>query len=1063
MNFVMADLLPTPSFSRNKPVGFGTRQIYAYTDEDRYEGRIAGKKRPRLKVGGTDRKVARDRIDEQDGTSQPVALVQKRVYTTTFWDTGFHKWLEDHGYVRVRKNREWFEIYVEELDKEIEAYSKYLESYSYEIKGNYTPRTLQTKVSKEVCNRWIGNTIIQPLDLCPRFGKDFTHLDIFQRSGLRVMIIASYWLGSNESLIKTVNERLDISANIEVIKPDYDLYVKALREGKRVLIDVSLHVDSDKIDGRLLDALKEEDALIVVDEADYGAWTNTSRSILQQYTECGNNLVLLSTGSNIERAMIGAKGDIQIPIRYTYTDLIASKKQGDETYKELVEVTCYNLDATSAFIDEQNNMLPEDRLNMKKLFDKRNSHVQREFKKQVLFDKERGNDVFGIYSRHWGQIDHPAVMVWCPTTKLNLNSLAKVCKDPDYNIIVLHGDEHTNRGAEKYVKESIKQAKKEGKEGTVIFSCGMGARSFSIPNIIATVDCFDGGSLAPATQRASRCLTPGCDKEMSLVVNYTFNPNRSSSFETDLISSEINKDGDADSAVRRIHGIINTLKDRDTFMSEKDFLEYITSSQNLTNMASAVTFPIDEMLNDDILFELSKGIKSSTKAKGWEGVIQRATTYIEEQKSKGMQVTSNDKNANIKDFSSKILTITKTAGNTSYLAPDKLSFKECLEVIYHDTNKNSAYQNLVGLSAGVVLEYFLPYATDTTYIDLIVSRNSKCKTYDEFDYEHSSHPEGLFDDVLEGINNTKILYLAKEPGRGVLSDLEKCSSKGEVWVLACLPGYIDFYRKLGYNTLSLSDLYLDLNMDFDVVLGNSPFQSENKTGKKGKGGNNALYLEFIDVCVKQVKNNGGIVALITPPAGLVKSTELGKPTKTLTQMLQVGSLTKLDLTTNKHFKDVGTPISSWTFLKGVYQDKVNVIGDYGSYQSDVKDIYFLPPTFDKIELELYQKIVSNKEGERLVVVRGKKNQPCTMARFGYPKVQYGGDQELGFDEKFYQFFTSRLGLWLLDYIRRHEQMIYHNSLTGIMIPEGGFLLTKEEDEFLKSRKWINHSKKEEDV
>ena len=1058
----MADLLPTLSFSRKKPVGFVTRKIYAYTDEDRYEGRIARGLKPRLKVGGTGREVAKDRINEQDGTSQPVALDQKRVYNTTFWDTGFHKWLEDRGYVRVRKNREWFEITVEELDKEIELYSKDLESSSYEIKGNYIPRTLQTKVSEEVCNLWNGNTIIQPLDLCPRFGKDFTHLDIFQRSGLRVMMIVSYWLGSNESLIKIVNKRLDISADIEVIKPDYDLYVKALSEGKRVLIDVSLHVDSNKIDPRLLDVLKEEDALIVVDEADYGAWTDTSRSILQQYTECGNNLVLLSTGSNIERAMIGAKGDIQTPIRYTYADLITLKKQGDETYKELVEVTCYNLDATQAFIDEQNNMLPEDRLNMKKLFDKRNSHVQREFKKQVLFDKERGNDIFGIYSRHWGQIDHPAVMVWCPTTKSNLNSLAKVCKDPDYNIIVLHGDEHTNRGAEEYVEESIKQAEEEGKEGTVIFSCGMGARSFSIPNIIATVDCFDGGSLAPATQRASRCLTPGCDKEMSLVVNYTFNPNRSSSFETDLISSEINKDGDTDSAVRRIHGVINTLKDRDTFMTEKDFREYITSPQNLRNMASAVTFPIDEMLKDEILFELSKGVKKSVKVNGWEGVIKKATTYIKEKQSKGFKVTTDDKCKDIKDFRSKILTITKTVGNTSYLAPDKLSFKECLEVIAHDTNKDNAYQNLVGLSAGIVLEYFLPYAANTTYVDLIVSRNSKCKTYEKFDYEHCDHPEGLFDDVLEGINNSKILYLAKEPGRGVLSDIEKCSSKGEVWILACLPGYIDFYRKLGYNTLSLSDLYLDLNMKFDVIIGNSPFQSENKTGKKGKGGNNSLYIKFIDICVKQVKSDGGIVSLITPPAGLVKSTILGKPTETLSQMLQVGSLTKLDLTINKHFKDVGTPISSWTFLKGVYQDKVDVIGDYGSYESDVKDIYHLPPTFDKIELELYKKIVSNKEGEKLKVVRGKKNQPCTMARFGYPKVQYGGDQELGFDEKFYQFFTSRLGLWLLDYIRRHEQMIYHNALTGIMIPEDGFVLTKEEDEFLKSRKWINHSKKEED-
>ena len=29
--------------------------------------------------------------------------------------------------------------------------------------------------------------------------------------------------------------------------------------------------------------------------------------------------------------------------------------------------------------------------------------------------------------------------------------------------------------------------------------------------------------------------------------------------------------------------------------------------------------------------------------------------------------------------------------------------------------------------------------------------------------------------------------------------------------------------------------------------------------------------------------------------------------------------------------------------------------------------------------------------------------------------------------------------------------------------EDGFILTKEENEFLKSRKWINHSKKDEDV
>ena len=212
----MADLLPTPSFSRKKPVGFGEK-IYAYTDEDRYEGRIERGLKPRLKIGGTRKKVARDRIDEQDGSSQPVDLVQKKVYNTFFWDKPFHKWLEKRGYVRVRKNREWFEITVEELDKEIEAYSEELGKSSYEIKSTYTPRTYQTIVASEVVSRWNGRTITQPIKACPRFGKDYLHLDIFKRSEFRVMLIVGWVLSANEGLGELVEERSQITNDITVI------------------------------------------------------------------------------------------------------------------------------------------------------------------------------------------------------------------------------------------------------------------------------------------------------------------------------------------------------------------------------------------------------------------------------------------------------------------------------------------------------------------------------------------------------------------------------------------------------------------------------------------------------------------------------------------------------------------------------------------------------------------------------------------------------------------------------------------------------------------------------
>ena len=116
-----------------------TTQIYAYTDEDRYEGRIEADKKPRLKIGATERD-AKIRIDEQDGTSQPVDLVIKKVFTVTFWDIPFHDRLEDRGFKRVRKNREWFEITVEELDYEIKLYSDFLKSDYRETLKDFKPR-----------------------------------------------------------------------------------------------------------------------------------------------------------------------------------------------------------------------------------------------------------------------------------------------------------------------------------------------------------------------------------------------------------------------------------------------------------------------------------------------------------------------------------------------------------------------------------------------------------------------------------------------------------------------------------------------------------------------------------------------------------------------------------------------------------------------------------------------------------------------------------------------------------------------------------------------------------
>ena len=80
----------------------------------------------------------------------------------------------------------------------------------------------------------------------------------------------------------------------------------------------------------------------------------------------------------------------------------------------------------------------------------------------------------------------------------------------------------------------------------------------------------------------------------------------------------------------------------------------------------------------------------------------------------------------------------------------------------------------------------------------------------------------------------QVLYLAKEPDNGVMSDL-KSLKKHKVTVVACLPGYREYYQFLGYNTIT-ADQYFSLeDMKFDVIIGNPPY-----------GKNSSLAVKFLN-------------------------------------------------------------------------------------------------------------------------------------------------------------------------------------------------------------------------
>lgn len=631
------------------------------------------------------------------------------------------------------------------------------------VDKHFVPRPHQAWVNQEILNRFDGTrTIIQPLNLCARSGKTLQALSLFKDSDLKVMIVAAHWLSANQSFIDTIEQKFDITSDVATIKPNYQQFKNALDKNQRILIDVSLHTDAEKIDPKLIDVLSDYKKLIYVDEADFGAWTSSSRETANQFIDSGINLVCIATGTNIDRAMIGSKGHIEEPITVSYLDLIEAKRGNGHLFEpggfcsnnlqewssrlsDIVDISVLNLDAGKDLVDELNDLSDEKRPNMSKIFSKRNTHIQRQIVTKLLVDEDFGTDIFGLYATEYGSIEHPAVMMFIPGTKLDVDNLVKVGQSiaPHYNWIALHGDEHTNRSAESAVKNIIKN----GQERTVIISCSMGARSFSVPNIIAVINCKDGGSIGASVQQASRCLTPGCDKPVGLVVNYSFNTHRTSTFETDLISSAIKQEGlSTDAAIRRVYGLVNFFgKDEEGYLvklSETDFLEYITSKDNLENMGKA-TIDIQGLINKIDILEILKGIESRpTTNNEWKSAIMKAKTFIKSSGEKVKSEPDKEKKA-IRELIRKISSIVDTSANTYYMSPSSTSFKDCLQVISNDPNKNAEYINLVGVDAEVVLNQIYHFF-NPSIMDMIILKAEQFDSMDNFNFSSSDHATNMF-------------------------------------------------------------------------------------------------------------------------------------------------------------------------------------------------------------------------------------------------------------------------------------------------------------------------------
>lgn len=167
-------------------------------------------------------------------------------------------------------------------------------------------------------------------DMCARAGKTLYIGAMVKETLAPVTVVASYVLTSFTSFIGDLTsfEQFKDVVLIDSKDDDYKVQVKAAREaGKQVIVFLSLCKGGLKKNKRgerikFLFGLDEQ-VMLVIDEADYGAWKpGQCDPLVKERRE--DDLVILMTGTNADRAVGG--WDVDAVVQVTYLEMLMEKK-----------------------------------------------------------------------------------------------------------------------------------------------------------------------------------------------------------------------------------------------------------------------------------------------------------------------------------------------------------------------------------------------------------------------------------------------------------------------------------------------------------------------------------------------------------------------------------------------------------------------------------------------------------------------------------------------------------------------------------------------------------------
>ena len=876
-----------------------TRKYYAYTYGPNIKLAELGLT-PGLavKFGETTKQTVDKRMKQQGGTNEGFEKVKldewelpiDKIYN----DKTIHDiWIEQGR--RPKKNdeidkllqlngkgKEWFYMPGKTIEEALAFINETIRSFDVSSNRPLDLREEQKRVLKET------NKIIKETDsdkvhiawsIAPRGGKTTAALKAFANSGKKVMLLPSAVLSSHTSFeddSKAFSD-FDDMVYIETHKKELKDYKKnideALKNNKKVIVSVSLFA-KDKRFYKPLKEIYNDDKFVVIDEGDFAAWTPKKRKILNYILDgkkLGGKMIIISmSGTNIPRMVTGCD-KLDGLVHVTYMGL-------EQTQKDIVKRSFAKLKLgnTDKYINE---LTENDYFSYKKLF--ANPHKSSNFiyrRQQGLLGRTENENYKGLDLNNLMSDVPRCIMEWVPgnTTKVNMDKFAEQLRSamPNWRVEVLNSDHTSNKEATTQIRKAINEAKLFKKDGVWIVSNTMGSRSFTIPEIQATIISYDKGDIYTTNQRMSRPLSPGQlwdgkIKQTGYIIEMSIDTNRTSKA-IDILTTEAAIQSQITG--QPLPAVVKTLlKNVSIFADDghgnmaeilpKELESEMLETETLTKVAYAMSRP-DNILKDEILLDEFLNMKFGKKKNKKETtLLPKAKNFISNKQKK---LSLKQKKSIMNDVVKRIKLLCDSSSMVA-VESDGKTFKECLNNFDKDR-----FKHLFGIEPKSIIRLLDKDVLPEKLLDIIISNTNNIIKSGNINKFHELDTIGVYPQLgivkssekslwlkklknVKDIKNKKIVSVGTTMGHEVAALLELGVPKKNITIID-KNGFSKLWENAGIEYIN-KPIEEMKDMKFDLCVGNPPF-SEGNTGKGGT----SIYQNFVEWALKNCKE----VMMITP-------------------------------------------------------------------------------------------------------------------------------------------------------------------------------------------------------